>query len=155
MEPFRFRLQKVLDWQRTLTQMEELRTKQWSAALAQVRSARTELERSRVNAGRQVLAASDLRPQDLCALAEFRQRLARKDQELSQRQRDCEQRLAEQTRRWTQARQRCRLLEKLRERRLAEYSIGVERELETVAMESFTASLLRGRSLAAAEDTSP
>jgi hypothetical protein len=139
MEPFRFRLEKVLSWQRTVTDLEEARTKQWLAALAQTRNARAQLVLSREEAGRAVVAAAALEPQDLVALAEFRWGVAARDLELQKREQDCEQKLAEQRRRWIEARRRCLLLEKLKERRLAEYRAQLDHELETVAMESFAA----------------
>ena len=155
MEAFRFRLEKVLNWQRTVTGLEEARTRQSLAALADMQAARVQLAAARREAGEQLLAAPALHPQDLTALAEFREGLATRDQELRKREQDCQQRLAEQRRRWMEARRRCRLLERLRERRLAEYRVQLDHELETVAMESFAAGWNREKRGSKPEGAAP
>ncbi len=62
-----------------------------------------------------------------------------KQRQLAEAVRQCEQRLAAQRKRWTEARRRCRLLEKLKERRRAEYDYEMNRELESLASETFLA----------------
>jgi flagellar export protein FliJ len=136
-EPFRFRLEKVLSWQRTQTDLEENRTKQMSAALAQTRAALVEVESSRAGAGRETVQAATLHPRDLAALAGYRRRLALREAALRRQEQECEQRLADQRRRWVEARRRCRLLEKLKERRLAEYTLQLGREFDAQASEMF------------------
>jgi flagellar export protein FliJ len=144
-ENFRFRLERVLSWQRVVTELEEARTRQWLAALAETQAGRVQLAAARREAEEQLMTASALRPQELDTLADYREGLATRDRELRKREQNCEQRLEEQRRRWMEARRRCRLLEKLRERRLAEYRIELDRELETLAMESFAAGRSRDK----------
>jgi len=144
-ENFRFRLERVLSWQRVVTELEEARTRQWLAALAETQAGRVQLAGARREAEEQLMTAPALLPQELDTLADYREGLATRDRELRKREQNCEQRLEEQRRCWMDARRRCRLLEKLRERRLAEYRIELDRELETLAMESFAAGRSRDK----------
>jgi len=129
----------VLNWQRTQCELEETRTKQLAAGLQQLQAEQTALDESRQTANRTVLDAQSPLPGDLSALAGYRRVLDLKQRQLAEAVRQCEQRLAAQRKRWTEARRRCRLLEKLKERRRAEYDYEMNRELESLASETFLA----------------
>ena len=71
--------------------------------------------------------------------APYRQRLIAERQGLTRRRHECEQQIAGQRQRVVEAQRQCRLLEKLEERRRAEWRSAAEREIEGLGAESFLA----------------
>jgi len=145
MIPFRFRLQKVLDWRRTELEIEEIKFKRQSAALADLDRARAQLEAAGVNAEVQVRDWRPLAGRDLAALGSFRLATKLKERDIALRRAECQQKLDAQQRVMLEARRRCRLLERLRERRLSEWDLAQNRELEQLATESHLAQWFRRR----------
>jgi flagellar export protein FliJ len=119
------------------TELEEARTRQQSAALAATRTALARLETARGEAGREIVQAAACSPGDLATLAGYRRGLILRKQSLRAQEQEGERRLAEQRQRWMEARRKCRLLEKLKERRQAEHALLVNRELDAIAGEMF------------------
>ena len=139
MKRFRFRLERVLEWQEQQRQIQENLLKvllreleQADAAIAQVRTARTA-------ADQQLLASKVFAPGDLVALAEYRQRAARQETSLRRARQESEQRLIKQRSLWQEAERKCRMLERLKERRRQEHEFEVDRELEAFASEMYLA----------------
>jgi flagellar export protein FliJ len=143
MIPFRFRLQKVLDWRRTELEMEEIKFKRQSAALADLDRARAQLEAAGVKAEVQVRDWVPLAGRDLAALGNFRLFVKLKERDIARRRVECRQKLDAQQRVMLEARRRCRLLERLKERRLSEWELAENRELEQLAAESHLAQWFR------------
>jgi flagellar export protein FliJ len=77
--------------------------------------------------------------QDLSALAGFRQHIQARSREIAARRAEAQKQLEVQQKVMLEARRRCRLLERLRERRLSEWQTACNRETETLASESFLA----------------
>jgi hypothetical protein len=148
MIPFRFRLQKVLDWRRTQLELEEIKFKRQTAALADLDRARAELEAAGVKAEVQVRDWSPLSGCDLAALGSFRLHIKLKEREIATRRAECQGKLDAQQRVMLEARRRCRLLERLKERRLAEWELAQNRELEQLATESYLAQWSQRRAQA-------
>jgi hypothetical protein len=82
---------------------------------------------------------------DLAALASYRSGMQKRKQEVSARRRQSQMALEKQQALMLEARRRCRLLERLRERRRAEWQAACDRELEEGAQESFLAGWARGQ----------
>ncbi len=143
MTTFRFRLQRVLEYRQTQLELEEVTLRQQAAALAELDRGRAGLEAAGVQAERQVRQGAELDGADLAALAAFRASLRRRAQELAARRAECAGLIAQQRGAVTEARRRCRLLERMRERRLAEWNAAYDRELETTAAESYLAQWAR------------
>jgi flagellar biosynthesis chaperone FliJ len=139
MIPFRFRLQKVLDWRQMQLEIEELNFKRQAAALADLDRARAELEAAAIKAEVQVRDWSPLAGRDLAALGSFRLYVKTKEREIAARRAECQEKLDAQQRVMLEARRRCRLLERLKERRFAEWDLAQNRELEQLATESYLA----------------
>ena len=146
MKQFSFRLEKALDWRRQQLELEENRYKRQAGALADLDRARAELEASAVRAEVQVRGWTPLAGRDLSALARFREYVSRAEQTLAARRKACERQLQEQEGVMLEARRRCRLLERLRERRWEQWRADSDRELEQFAAECFLAGVARQRS---------
>lgn len=139
MNSFRFPLQKVLDWRHTQLELEEARFKQQLAALAALDGQRAELEAAGIKTEIQVRDWSPLDGRDLTALGNFRLSVKQKEEQIDARRRECRSRLEAQQSAMLEARRRCRLLERLKDRRLAEWQSAHDHELEQLASESFLA----------------
>jgi hypothetical protein len=139
MTSFRFPLQKVLDWRRTQLEMEEIRFKQQIAALADLDRTRAELEATGIKAEIQVRGWNSLAGSDLAALGSFRLDVKQKENEIASRRVECQKTFEAQQRTMLEARRRCRLLERLKDRRLADWTSARDHELDELASESFLA----------------
>jgi flagellar export protein FliJ len=145
MQAFRFPLQRVLDLRNTQLEMEEVKLKQLMAAVADLDRRRMEIE----NAGRSAeLEVREWRPVtggDLAALGRYRMAVAQQEQNLDRQRVQAQQRVAEQHKVIQEARRRCRLLDRLKEKRLTEWETARDRELEEMAAESYLAQWNRER----------
>ena len=144
MKAFHFPLQKALEWRRLELELEEARYKQQAAALAELDRQRAELEASGVRAEIQVREWNPVAASDLSALGGFRLRVRRDQDQLAKERQACVRKLAEQQKQMLEARRRCHLLERLKERRLAEWKAGCSREVEEIAAESYLARWSQG-----------
>ena len=145
MSGFRFSLEKALDLRRLQLELEESKFRQQAAALLGLDRMRDQIRASRANAEAQVRAGGSALGLDLAALGAFRLHVQSKEKELAQRRAEGEKRLEERRNAMLEARRRCRLLERLRERRKGEWDTAFNRELEAVAAESFLAQWNRGQ----------
>jgi flagellar export protein FliJ len=145
MTSFRFRLGKVLDWRRQQMEHEEAGFKQQTAALAEMDGVRAALEAAGIHAELEVRTWSPLAGNDLIALAGFRLHTRKQEQEIARLRAEAQTNLDARQATMLEARRRCRLLERLRERRLAEWQTAYDRELEELAGESYLAGLARRR----------
>ena len=148
MIPFRFPLQRVLGWRRTELEIEEIKFKRQAAALADLDRARAELEAAGVTAEVQVRDWSPLSGCDLAALGGFRLYVKMKEREIATRRVECQEKLDAQQRAMLEARRRCRLLERLKDRRFSEWDLAQNRESEQLAAESHLAQWFRRRAQA-------
>jgi hypothetical protein len=144
---FRFRLEKVLAWRRTQFEIEESRYRQALAGLASLDHARAELEASAIQAEVQVRAWNRVEGSDLAALDGFRRAVRSKEQTIAARRVESAKAADVQLQNMLEAQRRCRLLERLKERRLAEWQTENDRFLEQVATEAYLARLVRERTV--------
>jgi hypothetical protein len=144
MSGFHFRLAKVLEWRRTELALAETRFRRQAAAVAALDRARAALDASALRAEVQVRDAPRIEGHDLAALDAFRRHVAARRSNLvatrAQAQRDLDGLQAAML----DARRGFRLLERLRDRRFAEWKQEADRELEQLASESHLARLARG-----------
>jgi hypothetical protein len=136
---FQFPLERVLDWRRKQLELEEARFQQAVANVATVDKARLELETGVAQAETAVREWGRVAAWELRALAEYRAHVRDEEARLAVRRAQCERAQAEHQAAMMEARRRCRLLERLRERRLAEWKAAGDRELEEIASESYLA----------------
>jgi hypothetical protein len=91
-----------------------------------------------------VLRAPKIQASELAALGSFRRRAKQLDRELREKCQKTGQALEQQRGAALVAQRRLRLIEKLRDRRLAECQYETARELEALASETFLAAYARG-----------
>ena len=139
MKTFQFPLEKALDWRRIQLELEEVRYKQQVAGLAGLDRQHAEVEASGIRAEIEVRAWRPIAAGDLTALGHFRLRVKAQESAIARRRVEAAQKLAEQQKLMLEARRRCRLLERLKERRLTEWTAARDHELEEIAAESYTA----------------
>jgi hypothetical protein len=143
---FRFGLERVLELRRRQLEAAEGRFRLQAAALAELDATRAALESAAAEADREVRRWPSVNGRDLAALAEFRLHVRAREQSLSAQRTEGERELAERQREMLEARRRCRLLERLKERRWGEWREAANRELEALAAESYLARWNRDRS---------
>jgi flagellar export protein FliJ len=141
MSGFRFRLARVLEWRQTELALAETRFRRQTAALAALDRARAALDASAIRAEMQVREAPRIEGADLAALHAFRQHIARSRAALAASRVQAQRELDALQAAMLEARRRFRLLERLRDRRFAEWQEAADRELEQLASESHFAKL--------------
>jgi len=146
MTRFQFRLQRVLEWRGKQLELEEARFKQCLAEVADVDQRRTAMEAAQLDAERQLRHRGNVLGQDLAALAGYRRFAQDRIRRLALERVEAGKRLAAQEQTMLEARRRCRLLERLRERRLVEWEAAADKELDEVAAESHLARWARAGS---------
>jgi hypothetical protein len=139
MTRFHFPLQRVLDWRRTQLEIEEAKFRQATAALAALDHARAELEAGAIRTEFEVRRWEPVAGGDLAALGAYRTRVRQEDARLAAKRSECARTAAAQQTAMLEARRRLRLLERLKERRLAEWKAACDRDMEEVASESYLA----------------
>jgi flagellar export protein FliJ len=130
MKAFRFRLDRVLDWRRTELDMEETRLKQLQAARAALARELEELKAAHENARRTLLTQPRVDGADLQILSGYNTAAKLACARLDERRRAADRAAAVQQQKLLEARRRLRLLESLKDRRLAEWKYEAERQTE-------------------------
>jgi hypothetical protein len=139
MRAFEFPLRQALQWRKTQLELEESKLRQLAATLEEMALAAVRLDLVKGRAEGVVRQAPVVDASDLWALAAYRQRLIAELQALAQRRTACEQQVAAQRQKVLEAQRQCRLLEKLEQRRHAEWQRAADSELESLAAESYLA----------------
>ena len=137
MKAFHFPLQKALELRGRQLEVEEIRYQQRLAEVAELDRKRTEVAASGMRAEAQVREWRTLASSDLMALGNFRLRAKNLEAQIRIRQGEALTVLAAQQQAMLDARCRCRLLERLKERRIAEWSEERDHEVEAIAAESY------------------
>ena len=139
MKSFQFPLQKVLDWRRTEMALAEAHLERQLAALAELDRRRAELQAAGIRTALEVHRFHPLAGRDLAALESFHLLVNVRGTEIAKRRVECQRELAVLQAGLLEARRRCRLLERLQERRWTEWQAARDRELEEMASDSFLA----------------
>jgi flagellar export protein FliJ len=139
MQSFRFSLERVLGWRRTELRAEEARLAPLVAERSRLDAARQQITEARERAQSDLLAAGPMDGSELEALARYRAWLEKQKTAVERQDAQCGENIAAQRGRIVEAHRRARLLEKLRERRLEDWRIAGDREMESFASESFLA----------------
>jgi hypothetical protein len=145
MSGFRFSMEKALELRRSQLELEESRFQQQGAALVELDRLRDGVRTARANAEAQVRAGGTAHGSDLAALGAFRLHVQAQEKLLAQRRVEAEKKLEERRNAMLEARRRCRLLERLKDRRKSEWDAAFQRGLEEVAAESFLAQWNRAQ----------
>ena len=147
MTTFQFPLQRALDWRRMQLQLAEARVEQQLAARAAIDQAHAELEAMAQRTEVEVRQFSGLDGGDLSALGSFRLTIKMRARDLTAKRVECQKELAARQAAMLEARRRCRLLERLRDRRLTEWQLAADRELDELAADSYLAQWARRHAL--------
>jgi len=143
MKTFQFPLEKALDWRRSQLGLAEARVRQQAAALAGLDRARAELDAIGRRTDAEVRAFNPLAGGDLSALGSFRLSQKTRETRLAVKRAEEQKELAVRQAAMLEARRRRRLLERLKERRWAEWQAARDRELEELAADSYMARFAR------------
>jgi flagellar biosynthesis chaperone FliJ len=143
MRSFQFRLHRVLDWYRKKEQIEEARLAECRNALMAAERKIARLTAERAATDRELLSRAAVPAADFLNLSRYRLRAQRLETEYIEERQLRELACREQIERVQKAQRDVRLLEKMRERRLEEYTYASNRELENLAAEGFLATWKR------------
>jgi hypothetical protein len=143
---FHFSLQKALEWRGTQLELAEAKLQQQLAALTQLDRASEQLQQMGQQTEVQVRAYQPLAGADLRALGSFRMLVKSQQQNLAAQRAERQKEVAAHQAAMVEARRRCRLLERLKEKRWTEWQAARDKELEELASDSFLAQWTRGRS---------
>jgi hypothetical protein len=139
MQNFRFRLAKVSEWYTRLYQEEERRFTAFLAALVEARKAIAAHQAERLAIERDMQSRATIPARELVALNLYRLGARKREAELNVVRQRCESEVEAQRVKLRAAERRVRLLEKLRDRRLAEHTYAETRELEELASDAYFA----------------
>jgi len=142
---FHFPLDKVLRWRALELASEEAKLERLVREQLQLQTMRAELSTEKSKLDRSLDTLPDLRGADLRAVSAYTLALKRQAQSLAEQMKSCDRDLGEQKKKYRAAKQRLRLLEELRARKLAEWRREEAGELESLATESFLANWNRSR----------
>jgi flagellar export protein FliJ len=139
MQTFRFRLAKVLEWYTRQYELEERRLTACLAAVADAKAAIASLLAERLSVESEMLSRKSIPANDLAALGLYRLGVKKRGLELDGARERCQAEVEAQRLKLRAAERRLRLVEKLRERRVAEYTYAENRELEELASDAYFA----------------
>ena len=137
MTKFRFSLARVLELRRAQLEMEQVQLQQKTAARAEADRRQGDLEAAGTDAECEIRRRDLLTGGDLEALGAYRLLVRQQIKEASARRAECEKDLDLQRAARMEAHRRVRLLERLQERRYAEWRAAEDKELDAAAAESY------------------
>jgi flagellar export protein FliJ len=137
MQTFRFRLERVLEWYTRQYELEQRRFTACMARLVESKAAIALLLAERLSVERDMLTRTAIPARDFVALGRYRLGATKRELELNAVRDRCAAEVEAQRLKLQAADRRVRLLEKLRERRVAEYTYAETRELEELASDAF------------------
>ena len=139
MKKFHFSLDRVLEWRRTQGRIEEAKLEQLFGEMNGIEARQEAVISVALESHRSVTGASTATGSELAALDTFRRSSAAEHVRLESQRLGCQQRIAAQRDVVTGKRRDVRLLERLREQRLAGWKLEAEREVSASADESYLA----------------
>jgi len=157
MRRFEFPLEKVLRWRSVELAVEEARLKQLAQEQIRLQIRASELASERAKLAESPVTLVNPRGQDLQAMVAYGAALRHQMAKLAEQRTRSERELAKQKKRYNDAKQRVRLLEQLRARKMEEWRHEEALELEGLAAESYLSNWNRrpGRATVAGPGTDP
>ena len=144
MKKFSFPLERVLGWRNTQVQLAEAELDRTRSELRALDQRRADLARCVDDASAELLRAPSTTAAELAALQHFRSATAAQSTRLLHTRSTIELRIQQQTQAVVESRRKTRLLERLKETRLASWRAAAQREVDQMAEESHLARLARG-----------
>lgn len=145
MKQFEFRLQRVLELRSQQADIERVRLQALSNGRARLARDRAGLVQQQVRAAADVRNSQSVSGSDLCALAAFERYIQKRRSVLDKQLAQIEEQITLQTSTLREAERKVKLLEKLRHRKLTEWTAECDKELELAAAESYLARFLSER----------
>ena len=139
MKRFHFPLERVLAWRRQQLELEEERLRRLTGERRQLQDDRQGLEREAVEARAAVLSVATVDACELAAMDSYQLYLKLEGKRLAAKEQDCDRRIDEQRSALTEARRRVELLDRLKSRRLNEWTREIDKEADALATEAFLA----------------
>jgi hypothetical protein len=143
MKRFQFPLEHVRRWRSEQASLEEAKLGQLCDRLTALGEARQRVELARTQSEQEVLSQAFIESFELQSLEDYRIHTRFKIRDIGIQQQKCEQQLAEQRKKLIEARQKAELLDRLKQKALAEWTAANNREEETLATELFLAKRQR------------
>jgi flagellar export protein FliJ len=143
--PFRFPLDRVLDWRRIQMRAEEEKLAIEQQKLDQVTQRIQTLASAEMRSEWDVRKLETAGAGDLRALSAFQTRARKMNEALIAEKQKCEKQIVAQRARLIKARKDFRILEKLKERRHKTWMYLSEREIENIAAEAHLSRIARER----------
>jgi hypothetical protein len=139
MKRFEFRLDRVLEWRRTQLEIELAQLGAFTGEALAVDRRRDQVQADYSAAERSLLSSTSVEAGELGALDRYRVWSRQESQRLAVRRAEWEQKISAQREKVIEARRGCRLLERLKQKRLAEWTVEFDREIENLAGELYLA----------------
>src|SRR6185312_8900727 len=143
MGPFRFRLARVMDWYEKQSHLEAARLRMCAEQVVRLQGEIDQHKKDVLTHQMELLAKPNPEAHELAALGPFQRGAKRQEHRLRQKVKKGEEATEKQREISQAAQRRLRLIEKLRERRVAEHQYLFDRELEEIASEAFLARYAR------------
>ena len=147
MKKFHFSLERVRLWRAMQLETAEAKLEGMIARREAMNGEETALEARRVDAGRGVWSGGSAEASHLRALDDFHHFLAAERLKLRERMAACNLTIAAQRARVIEERRGVKLLDHLKDRRLAVWERAANLEIETIAAESYNSRFMRKRRL--------
>jgi flagellar export protein FliJ len=141
MKRFEFRLSRVLDFRSEQADLERSRLQSLLAQVQQIDQERESLQGQATEARDQVGRSVSVSGEELSALNGFERHIRNRIAQLDQLRHETEIRVSRQQAIVIEAERRVTLLSKLRQRKLDSWTLAEQRELETLAAESYLSRL--------------
>jgi hypothetical protein len=139
MQSFKFRLERVLQWQGKVCHLEEEGIRLCRLAVTEAEYRIAQLRSESLAAEQELLRRHAIAASDLLALAEYRLQVVIRSRELEAHRQSVVNALEEQMRKLMAARRQLQRIETLRDRSLLDHNFAANRELEELALESHLA----------------
>jgi flagellar export protein FliJ len=145
MTAFRFPLERVLDWRKLQMRAEEEKLAVAQHKLETVNQRMTMLDAAELKSERGLRELPSIEGSELQTVAAFQARVRKMHDALEVEKQQCEKQIAAQRTRLLKARKDLRILEKLKERRHEAWAYLSEREIESIAADSYNSKLARAK----------
>jgi hypothetical protein len=143
MKRFNFPLERVRRWRSEQRSLEELKLQQLRAERQALADAKEQVQSDLAKTQQEILAQPSFEALELESLDSFRIHVRGRVRDIENRERQWEAKVVEQRQRVIEARRQFELLDRLRQKALAEWRAAGDKEQETLAAEMFLAKTVR------------
>jgi hypothetical protein len=148
MKRFEFPLETVRRWRLERAGIEELKLRQILAEKHKLAATKAQIQSELTQTVHQVIGQRSMQPLELESLDSFRLYIRGRVRDLEHQERQYEAKIVEQRNQVLEARRQFELLERLRQKAMAEWRAAGDKEQEEMAAELFLAKSIRDRNRA-------